>query len=250
MSAILGLVRSFSPNYYMFLTFGFLENICSAVMYATHFIIGAELFGQKARVLSNSILPMFYSVGEIILAIIAKSTHNWRWILRIGYAPALAHLALIWFLPESVRWLLSRGEEEKAADILRQAAKTNKRKLSDVTIQKLILENRYKLQEVNSTEFPITQAFKMFPWRIVNCALCWFSNVLVYHGLNLNSQLLGGNKYDSFIYLALVEIPAYMILYFTINRLGRRFSLFGYLLICGICLGATIFVPKGLFVYH
>ncbi|XP_055907490.1 organic cation transporter protein-like [Eupeodes corollae] len=248
-SAVFGIIRSFSPSYYMFLILGFLENVGSGIIYATLFIIGVELVSHRARVLSCSILPMFFSVGEILLAIIAKSVPNWRWILRIGYTPALAHIALIWLLPESVRWLLSRGDEKKAAEVLRNAAKMNKRKVSEATIEKLILENRYKLEKENlTTQFPITKAFKTFPWRIINCSICWFSNVLVYHGLNLNSVLLGGNKYDSFMYLALVEIPAYGLLSLTLNRIGRRFSLFGCLLICGICLGTTIFISKEFYV--
>ncbi|XP_055855971.1 solute carrier family 22 member 7-like [Episyrphus balteatus] len=246
LSAIVGVVRSFSLSYYMFLAFGFLDNVFSATLYATVFILGLELVGQKARVLSCSLLTVCTVFGKVLLAIVAKSYPNWRTILQIFYTPALAHIILLWTLPESVRWLLSQGEEVKAAKILHTAARVNKRKLSDPTVERLLVDNRQKLSEEKST-FPIRQAFTSLFWRIISCAMVWFTHVLVYYGLSLNSISLGGNKYDNFMYMSLIEIPGLVLPFWTMDRYGRRYSLFGCLIVCGICLAATIFVETELF---
>lgn len=44
---------------------------------------------------------------------------SWRWMLGVQAFPSLAYLILIRFIPESPRWLIHRGENEKAAAILR-----------------------------------------------------------------------------------------------------------------------------------
>lgn len=44
---------------------------------------------------------------------------SWRWMLGVQAFPSLLYLVLIRFIPESPRWLIHRGENEKAAAILR-----------------------------------------------------------------------------------------------------------------------------------
>lgn len=245
LSGIMGIIRSFSLNYYMFLAFEFLDNVCGGTLYATVFILGLELVGPRVRVVACSLITIFYAIGEVLLAVVAKYYPNWRLILRIFYIPALGQIIFLWILPESVRWLLSQGEEERAAKVLKKAAAVNKRKLSDLSIDKLLLANRFKLAQADEGSFPIKEAFKSFFWRICNCSLCWFTHVLVYYGLSLNAVSLGGNKYDNFIYISLIEIPGFLIPMFTMNRMGRRYSLFWYLVICGVCIAATVFISSG-----
>lgn len=43
---------------------------------------------------------------------------SWRWMLGVQAFPSLLYLVLIRFIPESPRWLIHRGEHEKAAAIL------------------------------------------------------------------------------------------------------------------------------------
>ena len=45
-----------------------------------------------------------------------------------------------------------------------------------------------------------------------------FANSIVYYGLALDSSNLAGNKYLNFFLLGLVEIPAYILAYFTMEK--------------------------------
>ncbi|XP_034657356.1 solute carrier family 22 member 3 [Drosophila subobscura] len=241
MGAVLGIVRSYSPSYIWFLIFEFLDNMTSSTLYSTCFVIGIELVGPKRRVLACSVITVFYAVGEVALAMFAKAFPDWRILLRITYMPSLILLAYFWILPESVRWLLSQGKEDRAKGILRRAAKVNKRKLSDSLLDKLILANRDKLEQSAESRFPIREAFKNFKWRIANCSFCWIVHVLVYYGLSLNVVLLDGNKYNNFAYIALVEIPGFFLPLLIMDRFGRRFSLCGLMIFSGVCCIGTIF---------
>ncbi|KAH8325279.1 hypothetical protein KR067_001536 [Drosophila pandora] len=241
MGAVIGTIRSFSPSYAWFLVFEFLDNMTSSTLYSTCFVIGIELVGPRRRVLACSVITVFYAVGEVALAMFAKAFPDWRILLRITYMPSLILVAYFWILPESVRWLLSQGKEDRAKGILRRAAKVNKRKLSESMLDKLVLANRDKLEQSAESRFPIREAFKNFKWRIANCSLCWIVHVLVYYGLSLNVVLLDGDKYNNFAYIALVEIPGFFLPLFIMDRFGRRFSLCGLMLTSGLCCIGTIF---------
>ncbi|XP_062137311.1 organic cation transporter protein isoform X1 [Drosophila sulfurigaster albostrigata] len=242
LGAILGIVRSFSPSYVWFLIFEFLDNMTSSTLYSTCFVIGIELVGPKRRVLACSVITIFYAVGEVALAMFAKTFLNWRRLLQIAYGPSFILVAYFWILPESVRWLLSVGKEERAKNILRKAAKVNKRKLSESVLDKLVIANQEKLQQSEESKFPIREAFKNFKWRIANCSLCWIVHVLVYYGLSLNVVLLDGDKYNNFAFIALVEIPGFFLPLLIMDRFGRRYSLCGLMLFSGVCCIGTIFV--------
>ncbi|XP_017013579.1 organic cation transporter protein [Drosophila takahashii] len=241
LGAVLGVIRSFSPSYGWFLVFEFLDNMTSSTLYSTCFVIGIELVGPKRRVLACSVITVFYAVGEVLLAMSAKAFSDWRILLRITYTPSLILLAYFWILPESVRWLLSQGKEERAKNILRRAASVNKRELPETMLDKLVLANRDKLQQSSESRFPIRAAFKNFKWRIANCSFCWIVNVLVYYGLSLNVVLLDGDKYNNFAFIALVEIPGFFMPLLIMDRFGRRYSLCGLMLLSGLCCIGTIF---------
>lgn len=74
----------------------------------------------------------------------------------------------------------------------------------------------------------------------------WAANAFVYYGLSLNATNLSGNKYLNFALVCLIEIPGYSLAWILMNKMGRRWSLAGSLLLCAITCIAGAFVPDGL----
>lgn len=203
----MGLIRSFSVNYEMFLVFEFLDALLSSMLYPTVFILGIELVGPKKRVLICSLLTIFYTIGEIVLGITAMYINNWRTLVRILYVPGMFLIFYICLLEESVRWLLSQQRNDEALGILEKAARMNKKVIDRNGLNNLIKSNDDKMNVNSEEKFPVLRVLRKFSWRIINCSLCWFTNVLVYYGLSLNSVLLSGNKYINFILISAAEIP-------------------------------------------
>lgn len=240
----MGIIRSFSTNYLMFLSFELLDMVVGSTLFPTAFLLAIELVGPKRRVMAATIITIFYSLGEAFLGVLAQQFQNWRVLLRVLYIPAAMHIFFLILLPESVRWLLSQGKDEEAVAILKKAARVNGRSLPDNSLEYLINSNRIKLERANESSYPIWQAIKVFIWRIVNCSFCWFTHTLVALGLSLNSVNLGGNKYKNFMYNGLVQVPGLILPLLIMNKIGRRFSLCGSMLVCALCMGATILLAK------
>uniref|UniRef100_A0A8D8ZQ27 Organic cation transporter-like protein n=2 Tax=Cacopsylla melanoneura TaxID=428564 RepID=A0A8D8ZQ27_9HEMI len=66
---------------------------------------------------------------------------------------------------------------------------------------------------------------------------------LIYYGLSWNTSNLGGNMYINFVISGLVEIPAYTLNMLCLDKFGRKMFLCPYLILSGLCLTMTIFVP-------
>jgi OCT family organic cation transporter-like MFS transporter 4/5 len=72
-----------------------------------------------------------------------------------------------------------------------------------------------------------------------------FSITFVFFGLSLNSVLVGGNQFTNFILVALIELPAYVVFYFAMDRLGRRTTLCLSLILSGVSCISFVFLPTG-----
>ncbi|KAL5991919.1 Sugar transporter [Asimina triloba] len=49
-----------------------------------------------------------------------KAPGTWRWMLGVAGLPALVQFILMWFLPESPRWLYRKGREQECTEILKK----------------------------------------------------------------------------------------------------------------------------------
>eukprot|EP00058_Branchiostoma_floridae_P007179 XP_002592667.1 hypothetical protein BRAFLDRAFT_118384 [Branchiostoma floridae] len=74
----------------------------------------------------------------------------------------------------------------------------------------------------------------------------WIVNTLVYYGISLNTAALSGNMYLNFAISGFVEIPAYILSIFILNRFGRRWPLCLMLLFGGVACIVAFFIPKHL----
>lgn len=187
-----------------------------------------------------------------MLGILAMFFRNWRTLLKVLYIPGIISLPFLWMTSESVRWLISKGQREKALSILKKAASMNGKHLSPTSIESLCPanDNDSKSEDLsanNSFFSLLTDAFSNpgLLLRIANCSFCWLTNVLVYYGLSLNSVSLAGDKYLNFILVSLVELPGFLIMQLILDRVGRRVTLCTTMLLCGLFCFLSEFIPTG-----
>uniref|UniRef100_A0A8B9F164 Solute carrier family 22 member 7 n=1 Tax=Amazona collaria TaxID=241587 RepID=A0A8B9F164_9PSIT len=72
----------------------------------------------------------------------------------------------------------------------------------------------------------------------------WFGVAFSYYGMSMNLTGFGLNMYLSQFVFGVIEIPAKIIMYVLVNRVGRRQSQAWSLILTGLCIGANIIIPK------
>lgn len=98
------------------------------------------MVGARKREMSGVVLNYFYSIGEALVGVIAWLSGDWVIVQYAVSAPPLIFALYYWIIPESIRWLLAKGETVKAAKIIKRAAKVNGTKLSDKLIKNFSLQ--------------------------------------------------------------------------------------------------------------
>lgn len=249
LSGISGIVTSFSVNYWMYATMEFITSMCAAGLYMAVFILGVELVGAK-RVLGGTIIAQIFAVGQVILGFVAMHITNYRHLLRVIYFPTLVVLSYVWCIPESVRWLISKGENKKALKIIYKAAKTNRVELSNSTLDSMYDFSATESDRSNkanapgkSNPFLLAIRSRILIVRFLICCFCWFTNGFVYYGISVHAVSLAGNKYINFILVSAAEIPAIVITYFLMENFRRKWSLQLAMLVCATVCIASEFMP-------
>jgi len=82
-----------------------------------------EITPTRYRTFISSMMVVPVALGTMFAAIVSANllpVIGWRGVALTGALPIVTSLLIAWIVPESVRWLLSRG---RAADARRQAAK-------------------------------------------------------------------------------------------------------------------------------
>lgn len=72
---------------------------------------------------------------------------------------------------------------------------------------------------------------------------------MVYYGLALGTDNLGGDPYINFMIAGAVEIPAYIMCVLCLNRVGRKKPLTITMIFGGVSCIASAFVPNGKFTF-
>lgn len=97
-----------------------------------------EWLGVEQRILASLILGIPLAAGSAALSGLDLLTGYWRLWARIAYPPSVLLLLYPWLLPESVRWLATKGRVLEAVEVIKRAARWNKVDIPKSTFDKLV----------------------------------------------------------------------------------------------------------------
>uniref|UniRef100_A0A8C8BDH4 Solute carrier family 22 member 7 n=1 Tax=Otus sunia TaxID=257818 RepID=A0A8C8BDH4_9STRI len=143
-------------------------------------LAGMEWVDIQHRTFSGILTSIFWSIGNMLLAMVAYLVREWHWLLVAVTGPCLLSIVLGRDLPPSA----------------------------------------------------------LSAWQML------FGVAFSYYGMSMNLTGFGLNMYLSQFVLGIIEIPAKMIMYVLVNRVGRRQSQAWTLILTGLSIGANVIIPK------
>ncbi|EGW10625.1 Synaptic vesicle 2-related protein, partial [Cricetulus griseus] len=127
----------------------------------------AEFLPMKARAKCILLIEVFWAIGtvfEVLLAVFVMPSLGWRWLLMLSAAPLLLFAVLCFWLPESARYDVLSGNQEKAIATLKRIATENG---APMPLGKLIIsrqEDRGKMRDLFTPHFRWTTLLLWFIW--------------------------------------------------------------------------------------
>ncbi|CAF3399488.1 unnamed protein product [Rotaria sp. Silwood1] len=225
---------------------GFVIGMHSSVMLLYSYIciyICLCVLGRKQRLFTGIVIEYFFAIGQLILLVFAYMIRTWRLLHTALAILSIPFLFFYFILPESPRWLISKGYYDEAEKILRRIAKTNKNSFDSIAYQHLVTEERKKEALVSVKGHGLIHLLKSKIMCIIaiNMSFQWFVQNLVFYGVSQNTSAWLRNPYISFAAGALVEIVAYFIVHRVLHRWGRKATY--CLFVMGFAIFAFLVVP-------
>jgi sugar porter (SP) family MFS transporter len=187
----------------------------------------SEVAPSHARGWVVSLFQLAVTVG-IVVAYLTDyafaSIEGWRWMLGLAVVPALVFGAGMFFLPETPRWLIRRGQHDVAHGVLIRI-----RALADVQVE--MEEIKASLaQQTESGRWVDLLKRQVRPALIVGLGLAVFQqitgiNTVIYYAPKI-LQTAGFNSASSAILatagIGVVNVGMTIIAMFLVDRAGRR----------------------------
>ncbi|KAJ3614359.1 hypothetical protein NHX12_017933 [Muraenolepis orangiensis] len=227
-SAVLGVAAAFSTSYTMFTIFRTLCGVALTGMTITTLALSVEWVGVTHRTFTGTIMSLAWSVGNMLLALLAYFIRDWRHLMLVVTSPLIVAVASWWWIPESARWLLVQGRVEEAQRYLDQCGKMNNKK-TDCLDTETLRNLSGSSQTASYLDLVRTPGLR----RISLCsgAVCFR---LTGFGLNIYvTQFLFGA----------IEVPAKVGAYFLLNLIGRRNGQACFLMVTGGLIGVNAALP-------
>ncbi|XP_055348955.1 beta-alanine transporter-like [Paramacrobiotus metropolitanus] len=236
-----GVATAFAPNFLVFCVIRFVNGLTTIPVWIFPLIMGLELIGPSRRAPVGITMSLIYTLGVLSLGGIAYFIRDG---VTLQLTVTLSFSFLIfwwWLLPESPRWLMSQGRFEDMVTIVKQVARWNRKQLTEeqINVWRGAYETERKAASLDADKvvrYSPLDLFRTPNLRMKTILMIFnsFSNNLVYNGLNFFVPQLGDNEHMSFLWSSIVEVPSYFILYFTLDRFGRKMTIMSTMCIGGM----------------
>ncbi|ORY17454.1 general substrate transporter [Clohesyomyces aquaticus] len=118
------ILQSASVNFQMFIAARFFLGFGVAIAHGSAPLLITELCHPQHRAIFTTIYNTTWYIGSIVAAWLTFGTNHidsqWSWRIPsiIQAFPSLLQISCVWFVPESPRWYVSKGQPEKALAVL------------------------------------------------------------------------------------------------------------------------------------
>ena len=230
--AISGLLSAIPRTFHEFLAARFISGLGIGASSMICPIYLAELAPAAKRGRLGSLFQLGIVIGIFLTLFINaliqgqgdeawNAASGWRWMMGAEVAPATLLLALLFFAPESPRWLLQAGREDEARRILESVAGPQQAQLEIAAVKEVLGREEGRFSELFHARFrtPLIVA-------VVLMAASQFSgiNAIMYYSTKIFTTAGVGVK-DAFMSSVIVGLVNFLFTFVAIalvDRAGRR----------------------------
>ncbi len=202
----------------------------------------SEFSPARRRGMLVVLLESFWAYGSVLAALIGflvVPTLGWRIAFLIGALPALYVFILRRGVPESPRYLVSRGRYAEAEAVVHQVANESGERAPQTAAApaSTASQSPVRMRELFSPHYLNRTVVLWVLWATMNFSyygiFLWLPLQFVRKGFTLNDALLFN------LIIAVAQIPGYFSAAYFVERLGRKLTLIAYLV--GAAVGAFFF---------
>ena len=215
---LIGFATSFVEHVWLLVFLRFAVGFVVPGAMVQSYILASELVSGRYRPFNGTMLWLFFAIGLCIMGLKAYFIRKWKILYIVCTIPYIIVVAFCVFVPESIRWLRVQNRIPEATSILRRVGRWNNKPLPEDV----------RLKPVNSMTYcskvSMLDLFRPLPIAIstVIQGFGWFIIGMVYNGLSLAADDLGGSLYLNFVLASAIEFPGHVIAIVLCNRLGRK----------------------------
>jgi len=172
----------------------------------------------------------------------AFSEQMWRGMLGSETVVALLFFAVIFFIPESPKWLMVKGQEQKALGIFRRLKSDDAGATEEMLLTKASIAGEVKSEWSALREPGIIRAV------LIGCAIAILGqfmgvNAVLYYGPDIfaDAGLAAEDSSFSTVLVGLVNMLTTVLAVFIIDRVGRKKLIYwgvSSMIVCLIVIGA------------
>uniref|UniRef100_A0A8C4ZTF3 Solute carrier family 22 member 6 n=1 Tax=Gadus morhua TaxID=8049 RepID=A0A8C4ZTF3_GADMO len=244
--AVSGTCAAFSPSFSLFCLFRFMCGMALSGVVLNSFSLIVEWIPTRVRTVIGTGTGYCYTMGQLILALVAYFIRDWRWLTFAVSLPFYVAFLYSWWLLESSRWLVLKNKPEQAVENLRLVARYNGRQADGEKIDVEMVKSSMKKEMSGcKSSYTTLDLFRTPTMRKMTVCLCavWFSTSFAYYGLSMDLQKFGVDIYLIQVIFGAADIPAKVIINITMSYCGRRLSQCGGLVLAGITILSNLLVP-------
>ncbi|XP_077975674.1 solute carrier family 22 member 15-like isoform X2 [Styela clava] len=213
-------------------------------------ILIQETTGSKLWVLNGALGAIGFTANMLAFLWVAYLYPSWRQMYFITTIPGILGFVFLYIVPESPRWLLSRGKPDSAEEVMQKLSRWNGSPHTD----RLMLQQNYEYaqQEQDASrdeEGSIIDLIRkpVLRYRAAILSLQWFTASFVFYGITLGSGSFSSNFYVAYLISGLSQLPSIPFTIYLMERrwAGRRRTLVCFMGLAALCMFVMYIVSFG-----
>lgn len=233
--SLFGLASAFAPSFVWLVVLRALTGFGVGGTLPVDYGMFSEYLPAKNRGRRLVLLEAFWALGTIAaagLAWLIVPRLGWRWLFAASALPGLILFAVRRYVPESPRFLLTRGQSARARAVLEQVAAENGTTLIEGELEAPAAPAASRWTDLFAPSLRRTTVLLWLVWFMISLgyygAFTWLPSWFRAKGFTLLSV------YPNTFIMALAQLPGYFSAAALVEKWGRRRTLGIYLIASGV----------------